>query len=154
LTAALVLALAFFLITIVALLCCIVAQRRTVERAKLALATRSNAPWLDPKFMTVGCRSGAPSAGRSLSRSWRSAFLPPAWARNGSVAPRRPRRTMRTRTTTRPTRKQPDRFHAVGTSRKTIQLRHAEETNDEHVRMLVMRTCSRGTNYQSRPRRL
>jgi ABC-type nickel/cobalt efflux system permease component RcnA len=58
LTAALVLALAFLLITIVALLCCIMSQRRTVERAKLALATRSNAPWLDPKFMAVGLQVG------------------------------------------------------------------------------------------------
>lgn len=54
LTAALILCAFFLIVTIIALITCVIAHRRTVERAKLALAVRSNAPWFDPKYLAVG----------------------------------------------------------------------------------------------------
>jgi hypothetical protein len=67
LTAALVLTIAFLLITIVALACCILVQRRNVERATLALAARGNsAPWLDPRYMAMGMQVGRAIGWRKL----------------------------------------------------------------------------------------
>jgi hypothetical protein len=58
LTAALGLGALFLLTTIIALVCCLSSQRRTVAGAKLALAARSHAPWLDPKLIGVGVQIG------------------------------------------------------------------------------------------------
>jgi len=60
LTAALVLALAFLLIAILAALGAVMTQRRTVDNAKRALAAKSQSPWFDPATLGVAlqiCRS-------------------------------------------------------------------------------------------------
>jgi hypothetical protein len=54
LTAALILGAFFLLLTIIALISCKLAQGRNFEQARIALAARSNSPWLDPKYLTVG----------------------------------------------------------------------------------------------------
>jgi hypothetical protein len=54
LTAALVLSGVYLLITIIALAACSLAHRHTVEQARLALAARSHAPWLEPRYLSVG----------------------------------------------------------------------------------------------------
>jgi hypothetical protein len=64
LIAALLLAAFFFFIAIVALVSCLTLQRRTKERAKLALVVRKPAPWLDPNLL-----GAALQASRSLG--WR-----------------------------------------------------------------------------------
>src|SRR5215467_1644057 len=51
LTAALVLAGLFLLVTIIAGISCLWSRRRTIEQAELALAARRNAIWLDPKVL-------------------------------------------------------------------------------------------------------
>ena len=53
LTAALVLTGFFLLLTILAGIGALMAQRRTVERAKVALATRSNSPLIDPGMLAI-----------------------------------------------------------------------------------------------------
>lgn len=58
LAAALILAAFFLLLAIFAAIICAVTRRRTVERAQLALAARSNAPWLDPRIVGVGLQIG------------------------------------------------------------------------------------------------
>ncbi len=57
LTAALILGAFFLLITIIALISCKLAQGRNVQQAKVALAARSNAPWLDPRYLAVGLQA-------------------------------------------------------------------------------------------------
>src|SRR5262249_30156553 len=54
LTAALILGGFFLLITLIGLVAAKLAQGRNVQEARVALAARSNAPWLDPKYMMVG----------------------------------------------------------------------------------------------------
>jgi hypothetical protein len=54
LTAALVLAGFFLLLAILAGIGSLLAQRRTVAEARLALQARSNSPWLDPKLLPIG----------------------------------------------------------------------------------------------------
>jgi hypothetical protein len=66
LTAALALGGLFLLITILALICCLSAQRRTVAGAKLALTARSHAPWLDPKLLGAGLQIGRAIGWRRL----------------------------------------------------------------------------------------
>jgi hypothetical protein len=66
LAAALVLGSLFLSITIIALICCLSAQRRTVASAKLALSARSHAPWLDPKFLGAGLQIGRAIGWRRL----------------------------------------------------------------------------------------
>jgi len=51
LTAPIVLAGFFLLVTIIAAICCLWSRRRTIEQAELALAARRNATWLDPKIV-------------------------------------------------------------------------------------------------------
>lgn len=58
LTAALVLAAFFLLVTIAALIACQIAHGRTVEQARLALAARAQTPWLDPKYFGVALQVG------------------------------------------------------------------------------------------------
>jgi type VI protein secretion system component VasK len=64
LIAALTLSGFFLLVTIVALVCCLQARRRAIERAELALAARRQAPWLDP-----GLLGGAIQVGGAIG--WR-----------------------------------------------------------------------------------
>src|SRR5262249_9971476 len=54
LTAALILAGFFLLITLIALVAAKLAQGRNLQEARVALAARSNAPFLDPKYLMVG----------------------------------------------------------------------------------------------------
>src|SRR5262249_18425020 len=54
LTAALILAGFFLLITLIALVGCKLAQGRNVKEARVALAARSNSALLDPKYLMVG----------------------------------------------------------------------------------------------------
>jgi hypothetical protein len=68
LIAAAILAGAFLLVTIVAIVCTLQSRRRTIERAELALAARKPAVWLDPKLV-----AGAVQAGRAVG--WRR-FVP------------------------------------------------------------------------------
>jgi hypothetical protein len=58
LTAALIMAGAFFVIAIVAGLCCLVLHRNAVTRARLALAERKHQPWLDPAMLGLGFQIG------------------------------------------------------------------------------------------------
>jgi Ca2+/Na+ antiporter len=53
LSAALVLGAVFFSVTVIAGVACALSHRRTVRRAELELASRSNAPWLDPRLVGV-----------------------------------------------------------------------------------------------------
>ena len=53
LNAALVLGAFFFSITVIAVIASALSHRRTVRRARLELASRSNAPWLDPRLVGV-----------------------------------------------------------------------------------------------------
>src|SRR5262249_51740045 len=68
LIAAAILAGAFLLVTIIAIVCTLQSRRRTIERAELALAARKPAVWLDPKLV-----AGAVQAGRAVG--WRR-FVP------------------------------------------------------------------------------
>jgi hypothetical protein len=67
LTAALALGGLFLSITVMALACCLTSQRRTVASAKLELAARRHAPWLDPKFLGVGMQIGRAIGWRRLA---------------------------------------------------------------------------------------
>jgi hypothetical protein len=51
----------FLLAAIMALICCISMRRRTIERAELALASRRNPIWLEPKLV-----AGAVQASRAV----------------------------------------------------------------------------------------
>jgi hypothetical protein len=75
LTAALALAGLFLLITIISLISCMVSRRRTVEEAKLALAARNAAPWLDPKVLGVGLQIGRAIGGRKRQGGRAGAWL-------------------------------------------------------------------------------
>jgi hypothetical protein len=84
--AAAILAGAFLLVTIVAIVCSLQSRRRTIERAELALAARKPAVWLDPKLL-----AGTVQVGRAVG--WRR-FVPlialgilAATVGNGMVAP-------------------------------------------------------------------
>jgi hypothetical protein len=58
LTAALILVAFFLLVTILAAVGVLMAQRRTVAQAQLALQSRSAAPWLDPSMLGVALQVG------------------------------------------------------------------------------------------------
>jgi hypothetical protein len=58
LTAALVLAAFFLLLTIVALIVCQIMHSRTVEEARVELAARAQQPWLDPRYFGVALEVG------------------------------------------------------------------------------------------------
>ena len=66
-TAGLVLGFFFLLIALIALLACLLARRRNMERARLELAARSNANWLDPKLAAVGFQLGQAIGWRRLA---------------------------------------------------------------------------------------
>lgn len=44
----------FFLIAVVAVVACLTIRRRNIERARLELASRSSANWLDPSLLALG----------------------------------------------------------------------------------------------------
>ena len=48
----------FVLIALIALVTCLVIRRRNMERARLELAARSSASWLDPKLVAMGWQIG------------------------------------------------------------------------------------------------
>jgi hypothetical protein len=58
LTASVVLLGLFLTLAILAALACIIIQRRTAERARLALAARSQPLWMDPSTLAVGLQVG------------------------------------------------------------------------------------------------
>jgi hypothetical protein len=66
LIAALLLAAFFLFIAIIAVVTCLTLQRRTMERAKLALVLRKPAPWRDPKFLGVALQTGRTIGWRKL----------------------------------------------------------------------------------------
>jgi hypothetical protein len=83
LTAALIVAVSFVLIAIVCALGAVLSQRRNSERAKRALALRSQSPWFDPATLgiamqlgrTIGLRRIAPLAAAgvlaaALAKEW------------------------------------------------------------------------------------
>jgi len=67
LNAALALAVCFFLITVIAVISCALSHRRAVRRAKLALASRSNIAWVDPKLLSAGIRMSRAIGWRKLA---------------------------------------------------------------------------------------
>jgi hypothetical protein len=58
LIASLIVAGAFFLIAVIAGLCCVMIHRSAVTRAQIALAERKHQPWLDPAMLGVGLQIG------------------------------------------------------------------------------------------------
>jgi ABC-type transport system involved in multi-copper enzyme maturation permease subunit len=58
LTAALIVAVAFVLIAIICAIGAVMAQRHTSERAKRALAVRSQSPWFDPATLGIALQLG------------------------------------------------------------------------------------------------
>ena len=67
LTAGVVLGCAFALIALIALLACLMTRRRNMQRARLELAARSSASWLDPKLVAVGVQIGQAIGWRRLA---------------------------------------------------------------------------------------
>jgi len=57
----------FALLAVIALLTCVMVRRRNIEQARLALAARSTASWIDPKYMAVGMRVGAAIGWRRIA---------------------------------------------------------------------------------------
>ena len=64
--AALILGAIFLFLTVLAGLGCISSRRRTIAGAQLALAARSQTPWLDPKYLGVGMQIGRAIGWRRL----------------------------------------------------------------------------------------
>jgi type VI protein secretion system component VasK len=67
LIAALTLLGSFLLVTIVALVCCLQARRRAIERAELVLAARRQAPWLDPRLLGGAIQVGGAIGWRKVA---------------------------------------------------------------------------------------
>jgi hypothetical protein len=67
--AGLVLAGFFILVALIALVACLIARRRNMERARLEIAARNSAStnWLDPKFMAMGFQVGQAIGWRRLA---------------------------------------------------------------------------------------
>jgi hypothetical protein len=68
-TAGLVLGFLFLLVALIALLACLIARRRNIERARLELAVRGGGAigWLDPKLLPVGLQIGQSIGWRKLA---------------------------------------------------------------------------------------
>jgi hypothetical protein len=66
LTAALILGGVFLALAIIAAIAGWMARQRNVERARIELAARSNAGWLDPKFLAIGIELGRTLGWRRL----------------------------------------------------------------------------------------
>jgi len=67
LIAGLIVAGVFVLIALIALVVCLASRRRNMERARLELAARSNASWLDPKLVATGYQIGQAIGWRRLA---------------------------------------------------------------------------------------
>jgi hypothetical protein len=65
--AGLVLGGGFALLAVVAIVAGLIARRRNMERARLELAARSSASWLDPKLMAMGFQVGQAIGWRKLA---------------------------------------------------------------------------------------
>ncbi len=74
-TAGLLLAGGFLLIAIVAAVAGAMARRRNIERARLELAARSSAGWLDPKFLAAGIEIGRALGWRRIAMLAAAALL-------------------------------------------------------------------------------
>jgi hypothetical protein len=57
----------FALIALIALATCLMIRRRNMERARLELAARSSASWLDPKLVAIGWQIGQAIGWRRLA---------------------------------------------------------------------------------------
>lgn len=66
LTAALLLGGVFLVVAIIAGICCLVAHRSAITRARLELAERKNMPWLEPSFLAAGLQVGSAIGWRKL----------------------------------------------------------------------------------------
>jgi hypothetical protein len=66
-TAGLVMAGAFFVVMLVAVVCLLWSRRRAIARARLELAARSNANWLDPRLLGIGLQIGRAIGWRRLA---------------------------------------------------------------------------------------
>ena len=68
LTAGLVLGGVFIVIALIAIVACLIARRRNMERARLELAARSSdTNWLDPKVLAMGFQIGQAIGWRRLA---------------------------------------------------------------------------------------
>jgi hypothetical protein len=68
LTAGLVLGGVFIVIALIAIVACLIARRRNMERARLELAARSSdTSWLDPKVLAMGFQIGQAIGWRRLA---------------------------------------------------------------------------------------
>jgi hypothetical protein len=68
LTAGLVLGGVFIVIALIAIVACLIARRRNMERARLELAARgSDTSWLDPKVLAMGFQIGQAIGWRRLA---------------------------------------------------------------------------------------
>ena len=65
-TAGLMLGGVFLSIAIIAAVACLMARLRNIERARRELAARSQASWLDPKFVAIGVEIGRALGWRRL----------------------------------------------------------------------------------------
>jgi uncharacterized RDD family membrane protein YckC len=81
LTAALVLALAFALLAILAAVGAVMTQRRTSEHAKRVLAVRSQSPWFDPATLGVVFQIGRSIGLRRIAPLAAAGFLAAALAK-------------------------------------------------------------------------
>jgi hypothetical protein len=66
-TAGLVMAGCFFVITLIAVVSVVISRRRTIERARIELAARGSASWLDPRLLGVGVQVGQAIGWRKLA---------------------------------------------------------------------------------------
>ena len=80
-----VLGCAFALIALIALLACLIARRRNMQRARLELAARSTTSWLDPKLVAVGVQIGQAIGWRRLASLAALAVLAGAAAKEWSA---------------------------------------------------------------------
>ena len=81
LTAALIVAVAFVLIAILCAVGALMAQRHTSERAKRALAVRSQSPWFDPATLGIAMQLGRSIGLRRIAPLAAAGFLAAALAR-------------------------------------------------------------------------
>jgi len=75
LTAALIVAVTFVLIAILGALGAVLAQRRTSERARRALAVRSQSPWFDPATLGLAMQIGRSIGLRRIAPLAAAGFL-------------------------------------------------------------------------------
>ena len=81
LTAALIVAVSFVLIAIAGALAAVFTQRRTSERAKRALAVRSQSPWFDPATLGIAMQIGRSIGLRRIAPLAAAGFLAAALAK-------------------------------------------------------------------------